>query len=624
MSALAVLKQDFSRGNSLAPLGRGPAMTDGRVRTSCGIIRPMVIATDVRRASRHTSQDAGAGQVRLSDVSSFCRRALCLIPVLIFLASSAAAKGQVSSDQDVKIRAYIRSGWDGLSRSMSECKSLVDPKVTKAPVLYLPAGMPVPGSVTQMQRECSVTVKHLPRAIHHIGDVRVADIADEGLLYLPNRYVVPGGRFNEMYGWDSYFIILGLLDDDRDDVARGMVENFFFEIENYGALLNANRTYFLTRSQPPLLSSMIRAVYEHRGTTPLPKTWLEHAYAMAQRDHELWTSGIHTAGSTGLARYHDIGKGPVPEMADDSSYYPDVIRWLLAHPDVKTNYLVAGAEQPTGVEAAQLAQSSCDVTASKVCEHAWVDGHRLSAGFYEGDRAMRESGFDTSFRFGPFSGSTENIAPVCLNSLLFKYEKDLAHFATLLERKSEAAKWNAQAESRRATINRLMWNEDKGLFYDYNFAAGKQTSYNYLTTFYPLWAGLATAAQAATVEKHLSIFERDGGLMMSDNDSGTQWDEPFGWAPTNWLVVAGLESYGFHEDAARIAEKFSGTVLQNFLHDGTIREKYNVMSGSANVKVAAGYKANVIGFGWTNGVYLRLHNLLTLTPDGKSVTTAQH
>ena len=159
------------------------------------------------------------------------------------------------------IDAYIHKGWDSLSRSMSECQSLIDPKVTTPPVLYLPYGAPMPAELTRLSSQCKIDVEHLPRRIVHLGDVKQAELKP-GLLYLPKRYVVPGGRFNEMFGWDSYFIILGLLRDGRIDLARGMVENFFYEIENYGAVLNANRTYFLTRSQPPFLSSMIREVYE--------------------------------------------------------------------------------------------------------------------------------------------------------------------------------------------------------------------------------------------------------------------------------------------------------------------------------------------------------------------------
>jgi alpha,alpha-trehalase len=223
---------------------------------------------------------------------------------------------------------------------------------------------------------------------------------------------------------------------------------------------------------------------------------------------------------------------------------------------------------------------------------------------------MRESGFDPSFRFGPFSGSTDHFAPVCLNSLLYKYERDMAHFATLLRHPTEAAEWTRRAAARKAAINKYLWNAKTGMFYDYDFVNDRLSSYNYITAIYPMWAGLATPAQAAALRLHLPLFERAGGIAMSDFDSGTQWDLPFGWAPTSWLIIKGLSQYGFTADASRIASKFSGTILDNYLHDGTMREKYNVVSGSANVDIATGYKSNVVGFGWTNGVYLQMSHLL--------------
>ncbi|HZY72211.1 MAG TPA: trehalase family glycosidase [Edaphobacter sp.] len=534
-----------------------------------------------------------------------------LLTITTLLAGSANSQPTANdAASNAKILRYIHNGWDSLSRSMSDCKSLADPKVTTAPVLYLPAGVAMPAPVTAMQKLCNVEVRRLPRKIDRIGDIKVSEIPKEGLLYLPNRYVVPGGRFNEMYGWDSYFIILGLVHDHRSDLARGMVENFFYEIENYGAILNANRTYFFTRSQPPFLTSMIREVYEHPDGKPLSKAWLAEAYRYAQRDYALWTSPIHRAGDTGLARYKDIGSGPVPEMADDSDYYSNVIRWLLAHPDLHTGYLVDAAEHPTPAQAAELARTSCDIAASRICARAYVDGHRLSKAFYDGDRAMRESGFDTSFRFGPFSGSTDRYAPVCLNSLLYKYERDMAHFATLLGDAEGTKEWNRRAAARRKAINRYLWDPAAGMFLDYDFITRRRSTYHYVTAFYPLWAGLASPGQAKATERSLSLFEHPGGLAMSDRDSGAQWDLPFGWAPTNWLAIKGLAQYGFAGDASRIADEFSQTILQNFLRDGTIREKYNAVSGSANVEVAAGYKSNAIGFGWTNGVYLQMSDLL--------------
>jgi alpha,alpha-trehalase len=548
---------------------------------------------------------------------------LLFITALLLHGSINAQAPSRAADDNAKILDYIGNGWNTLSRSMTDCKSVSDSKVTTTPILYLPAEMADPAAVVTMEHQCKVEVKHLPRKIVRMGDVSVSEILNNGLLYLPNPYVVPGGRFNEMYGWDSYFIVLGLVEDKRTDLARDMVENFFFEIENYGAILNANRTYYLTRSQPPFLSSMIREVYEHPQGQPLSKAWLAKAYSYAQRDYALWSVAPHLAGDTGLARYNDIGAGPVPEMSDDDNYYPNVIRWLIEHPEVHTTYLVQSPANPTPAQAAVLAQTSCDIEKSKLCANSHVGNYRLSSDFYHGDRAMRESGFDPSFRFGPFSGSTQDYAPVCLNSLLYKYARDMAHFAFLLGRNSEAKKWEQRATARRAAINKYFWNPASGMFYDYNFVTHRQSTYNYIATFYPLWAGVATHEQASAVDHHISLFDREGGTAMSDYNSGTQWDLPYGWAPTNWVATSGLTRYGFTADADHVAKEFSETILQNFLHDGTIREKYDVVSGSSNVNVSTGYKTNVVGFGWTNAVYLKMTDMIIHDQKTATATTAR-
>ncbi len=489
----------------------------------------------------------------------------------------------------------MHQAWDTLSRSMVDCKSVRDIKVTTAPILYLPAGMADPKAVTALKSACGVEVVHLPRRITHLGEVMPQELKRPGLLYLPNKYVVPGGRFNEMYGWDSYFIILGLLADGRAEMAKGMVENFEFEIENYGAVLNANRTYFLTRSQPPLLAEMIREV--HGSKAGGSKEWLGQAYSAAQKDYALWVMPEHQAGTTGLARYFDLGDGPVLEMADDSTYYPDAIRWMEAHKDVGGQYLV-----PASMGDA----ASCDRKLTAVCAHAEVDGMRLSRDFYKGDRAMRESGFDTSFRFGPFSGSTHHYAPVCLNSLLYKYELDMAAFAKELGKEGDAAQWRRRAAARKVAINRYLWDASTGLYQDYDFTNSKPSSYLYTSVFYPLWAGLSSPQQAAGVQKALPRLEAEHGLAMSDTISGMQWDRPFGWAPEVWFAVVGLRATGFKADGDRLADEFRSVVDTNYLRDGNVREKYNVETGSTTVLVTAGYKTNATGFGWTNGVYLRL------------------
>jgi alpha,alpha-trehalase len=514
--------------------------------------------------------------------------------------------------------SYIHGAWDTLTRSMTDCHTLTDTKITATPLLYLPAELPAPPEVAALEQKCHVKIVALPRRIEKLGDVRPEELPAAGLLYLPNPYVVPGGRFNEMYGWDSYFIVLGLEADHREALARDMVDNFLFEIEHYGAVLNANRTYYLTRSQPPFLTSMIRAVYENPASFPATpegriaaRAWLERAYALAQKDYSTWTRPEHLAGKTGLARFFDYGAGPVPEMADDSTYYPDVIRWLVAHPNAGgEGYLVKGSEHPDAAEAARLKQSSCDVLASVVCERAWAVGYRLSRDFYLGDRAMRESGFDPSFRFGPFDGATHHYAPVCLNSLLYRYERDLEHLAHVLGLPADALRWDRRAKARDAAMHRSLWRPKEGVFADYDFVHAKPSSYAYISSLYPLWAGVATREEARQMVAKLNLFERPGGLSMSSFDSGVQWDEPYGWAPTNWVTVAGLEATGYHADAVRIARAFDATVDAGFARDGTIREKYNVVSGSAKVEVKTGYKMNVIGFGWTNSVYLKMKEVM--------------
>ena len=512
------------------------------------------------------------------------------------------------------IESYIHASWSQLQRSMTDCKSLVDPKTKTAPVLYLPVEIAEPEAVRALHTACGVEVERLPKRIDYPGALMPAAIGKPGLLYLPNAYVVPGGRFNEMYGWDSYFILLGLVADKHVDLARGMVENFFFEIEHYGNLLNANRTYFLTRSQPPLLSSMIRMVYE-AGAQGTSTEWLAKAYAFAVKDHALWQMPAHAAGDTGLARYHDLGEGPVPEMADASTYYPDIIRWLLAHPGIKTDYLVNGplladGARPSAEQAAAIARVSCEPIRSEVCAHAHVGQHWLSKAFYEGDRADRESGFDTTFRFGPFAGSTQQFAPVGLNALLYKYELDLAWMAERLHKPAEAEQWKRQAAARKAAMNKYLWNEKRGEYFDWNYVSKKQSTYEYVTTFYPLWAAAASNSQAKAVAGNLGRFLKPGGVAMSTTDSGVQWDLPYGWAPTTYFAVAGLERVGTTEQARAIARRFMKTVENGYRHDGTIREKYNVVSSNADVQVTTGYKMNVIGFGWTNGVYLRLRQFL--------------
>jgi alpha,alpha-trehalase len=503
---------------------------------------------------------------------------------------------------------YIASDWDVLTRSMSQCSSVVDPKLPQAAVLYLPAEFAEPTAVKELEESCKVRVLHLPAVIHHPGQIDPSDINPQGLLYLPNKYVVPGGRFNEMYGWDSYFILLGLVRDGRLDLARGIVENFLFEIEHYGTVLNANRTYYLSRSQPPFLTSMILAVYRAEKTAGHDdQQWLRHAYEIAAKDYGNWVRPPHLAGNTGLSRYYDYGDSPAPEsLQDETGYYRQVAGYFLVHPELAATYLAGEGSRQRGAGSAYTVQVCEPATTMERPKCNTAGTVRLSTDYYRGDRSMRESGFDVSFRFGPYGAATHHFAPVGLNSLLYKTEKDLESMSRMLGKRAEAEKWKQRASTRKALINRYLWNANRSLFFDYNFETGAQSSYEYVTTFYPLWAGLATREQARAVVGNLKIFEQPGGLATSATKSGGQWDYPYGWAPLQVLAVEGMRRYGYNDDSNRVSFEFLSTVAQNFRREGTIREKYNVVTRSSEAQVTVGYHINVVGFGWTNGVFLQL------------------
>jgi len=341
------------------------------------------------------------------------RRSLCsFLIALLCCASTAAAPADTADRQGLKrILNYISQAWDTLTRSMTSCESIVDPKIAETPVLYLPAGLEEPASVRELSGKCKVRIEHLPQKIDRLGEITSGNINPPGLLYLPNKYVVPGGRFNEMYGWDSYFIIRGLLRAGRVDLARDMVDNFFFEIENYGAMLNANRTYYLTRSQPPFVSSMFMDVYEalqKKGPTQdkqAQRAWLERAYKDLDHDYQIWTHEPHLAGQTGLSRYYDFGDGPPQEaVQDETGFYRKVSQYFFFHPAQADSYVYENRpEAQDSVAGAAYSLEVCDAAstmARPTCEAARQ--FKLSKDYYKGDRSMRESGFDVSFRFGAF------------------------------------------------------------------------------------------------------------------------------------------------------------------------------------------------------------------------------
>lgn len=540
---------------------------------------------------------------------------LAVISTLIFAVAFSSAQGTAAAPASSRdIRAYISDTWKTLTRDPLSCEALIDTKVPPGKsVLYVPQALKSDPKIHTAARNCKIELRPLPFAKPNPSTVDLSRLPQHGLLYLPNPYVVPGGRFNEMYGWDSYFIIRGLIRAGKLDLARGMVENFFYEIEHYGAILNANRSYFLTRSQPPFLSSMVLAVHEAQLRAGKPdNAWLRRAYDYIVRDHTMWTTGQKLAGDTGLSRYYDFGEGPAPELyGHDDRYYDAVATWFTKQFDRLGGYLSTGADSEALPAAwprytVQLCGGMTAANPSAAAPCRATSKLSFTADYYKGDRAMRESGYDVSFRFGPFSGSTHHYAALDLNALLYKAERDLERIARMLGKGADARRWAERARLRRNAINRLMWDEKKGLYFDFDFVRGRRSDYIFITTFHALWTGVASPKQAQRIARNLRLFEHPGGLVTSLTETKVQWDYPWGWAPNQLIAVEGLRRYRYNSDADRVALKFLSTVLTNYRRDGTIREKYNVVASTLTADIQAGYKENVVGFGWTNGVFLEL------------------
>lgn len=536
---------------------------------------------------------------------------------VLFAATPVRAAAHTSLNRDLSATLhYISQAWNLLTRSVSECKTVYDPKAPSESTVYLPADFTLPQQVAKLKASCPVHIRHLPEVIHTLADIGGREIQPPGLLYLPFPYVVPGGIFNEMYGWDSYFISRGLLEAGRADLARGMAENFFFEIGYYGAILNANRTFQLTRSQPPFLSELVRAIYDaEESDGRKDRAWLREAYPFIVRTERFWTQAPHLAGTTGLSRYFDFGEGPAPELGTTSDfYYRHAASYFVAHPDQGKGYAVWMRAPNESHLGSLFPDYVCYPASGGSLMASWGPGNHcdragtvaLSAAFYKGDRSLRESGFDITFKFGPFGDATPNYAALGLNCLLYRQEKDLEWISTQLGKTEEARQWGAAADRRAEEINQYFWNAQRGLYFDYDFKTRKQSDYIYATTFYPLWAGAASRVQAQGVIRNLRLLDEPGGIVMSRETTEGQWDYPYGWAPIQLIAVEGLRRYGDDGDANRISANFLSMIVENFARDHAIYEKYNVVTRSSETHVRVGYTRNQIGFGWTNGVFLAL------------------
>lgn len=482
---------------------------------------------------------------------------------------------------------YIKTGWITLRRSNHDLlKAAEDPKHPSVDSKW-PVYISEHENIKAVQKTLTTQLplqqlNKLQLKVLHAHEQ--PDLA--GVLFLPNPYVVPGGRFNEMYGWDSYFILRGLLRDQQIELAKQMTDNLLYEIKHYGTILNANRTYYLTRSQPPLLTGMILAVFE----ISKDKAWLKTTLEPLEKYYQFWQDKPH-ATPTGLARYFDSGHGPAPEV-------------------------LASEIDKNGQDAySRIKQFYKTHTTNAYSIERFYNRRedKLTENFYVGDRSMRESGFDPSARFGPFNADITDYNPVCLNTLLYIMEEDMAKIYARLGHKTKMRNFQKKATARAKKVNAYTWDAEKGLYFDYNFESHKKRDYPFLTTFYPLWAGIASASQAAAIVSNLDQFEVPGGLLTSTNTSGAQWDAPYGWAPLHLIAVEGLRRYGYHDEANRISLNFLSLILSHHIIDGSIFEKYDVAHRYLNdisSGIKFGYTSNEIGFGWTNAVFTNLYDAL--------------
>lgn len=332
-------------------------------------------------------------------------------------------------------------------------------------------------------------------------------------------FVVPGGRFNEMYGWDSYFEVLGLLEHNKVRVSQGMVDNFVYQIKHYGKILNANRSYYLTRSQPPFLTDMAINVFNRLPpTTPeLNRQWLSIVMESCIKEYRgVWMSEPRYLPDLQLSRYHAEGIGMPPET--ESTHFDAILKPFAE-------------KRKMSIEAFTVAYNSGDVL-----EPA------LDAYFVH-DRTVRESGHDTTYRF---EGKCANLCSLDLNALLYKYEIDIAHY---IEREwqgewmtsrgnlEKASAWHEAAQRRKNQMDQYLWNEEEGMYFDYDIQEKEQSVYESITTLWPMWAGCASQHQADKIMKNLRRFEVQGGLVSGTENSrgqitlmrpNRQWDYPYG------------------------------------------------------------------------------------------------
>jgi alpha,alpha-trehalase len=401
---------------------------------------------------------------------------------------------------------------------------------------------------------------------------RAADRKEQysSLIELPRAYVVPGGRFRELYYWDSYFTMLGLAASGKVRMLEDMVDNFAFLVDRIGFIPNGTRTYYCTRSQPPVFVMMIELLASVSGGQKV----FDKYFPQLEKEYEFWMAGAAglTAGQTAVRRVVRIDGTLLNRYWDDA----------------------AEPRQESYAEDMALAAGT----------------KREPARLYRDIRAACESGWDFSSRwFGETrsigSIRTTEVLPVDLNSIMHRLEIVLGSISQRAGDPVAAKRYGDRADARKRMIQSLFFDETAGFFFDLDIGDSKPTGVLSLAAVYPLFFGLATDDQAKRVAARLDEdFLRPGGWVTTPTYTGQQWDSPNGWAPLHWIVFEGLRNYGFDEQAFEGARRWIATNVGMYRKSGRFMEKYNVEQ--PGLPASGGEYAVQDGFGWTNGVLLSL------------------
>ncbi|RYF71648.1 MAG: alpha,alpha-trehalase TreF [Comamonadaceae bacterium] len=395
------------------------------------------------------------------------------------------------------------------------------------------------------------------------------------LLQLPHPYVVPGGRFVEMYYWDSYFTMLGLAGAKHEALLHAMTDNFAYLIDTYGHVPNGTRTYYQSRSQPPVFALMAELCESSNGQGAiryLPQMIREHAF---------WMDGAAQL-SPGQAhrRVVALSDGALLNRYWDDRDTPREESW---REDVAT-----------------AAMSS-----------------RPAAEVYRDLRAAAESGWDFSSRWADSQESgrdrkvmlcglrTTSIVPVDLNALLHKLETTVARLSAAAGLEEQAATFARHATERQAAMTQHLWHDDRGVYLDYDWARREPRKALNAAAVTPLFTASATQAQADALAVSLGAeLLAPGGLSTTGSTTGEQWDRPNGWAPLQWMAVCGLAHYGHTALADKIRTRWIHTVTEVYEREGRLVEKY-ALRPTPEAEAAGGGGGEYplqVGFGWTNGV----------------------